>query len=385
MNINSPFICCGVCYKGHLDLKQVNEQLCLTSCAHITYHSLNNSSGIDSCPICHSENISTIVIDQSIPSDLNHFFTPVTQQLNNFSNSCQHQFNTLINKVEHLTQLNNKLNDKIKKQKEFLYAAKEEITHLNKYKSQVEDLKLEIKELNNKLDDCKRPETFDLSNVNEIEFGRNIEHLEPIDDEYDNSFLRPETYKSANTKPFNFASNTFISKINQESNNQSKKVLDSNQLHQSSTERARKYTSNQMNKKVVADVGGNHGNVNKNSTLKRSFFAESTNIGEFNNPNRRPSIFSAGTTSITSSRSGFQKLNSNKYGKASRRSATSQLASRLTANMRIGSLNGDKVKLKNNMIHGIQAASYRSNMIDKGPVLNKVLNPLASKTSHPFR
>lgn len=50
------------------------------------------------------------------------------------------------------------------KTKEFLYAAKEEITHLSKYKSKVEELNQEIESLKNQLNERDRPETFDLSN-----------------------------------------------------------------------------------------------------------------------------------------------------------------------------------------------------------------------------
>ncbi|KAI5951858.1 hypothetical protein KGF54_004933 [Candida jiufengensis] len=394
MNINSPFICCGVCYKDYLDLKQTKESLCLTSCAHITCssHLSSYSNGPEVCPICQSENITTIVINQSIPSDLKLFFTPVTQQLNSLSNSCQHQFNTLINKIEHLTQLNNRLNDKIRKQKEFLYAAKEEITHLSKYKSQVEDLKQEIDELNHKLEDLKRPETFDLTNLDEIEYGRNNNNIN--DNINDNSFLQSPIKEPIKSKPFDFASNTFINKINQQSINQN---LNKSNFHQQQQQKPisktlgnTNSTKNQSINNPLTNINSNHRSTNQNEIHKRSFFAESTKIGEFNNNNNNnnnhPLVFSSGTTSITSSRSGFQKFN-NKYGKSNRRSATSQLASRLTANMRIGTLNDDKGtnKIRNNIGIGFQMANTGSNMIGKGPVLNKILKRASSGASHHFQ
>ena len=69
------------------------------------------------------------------------------------------------------------MNEKLKK---FLYAAKEEITQLSKYKLQVQELTNEIDLLRKQLQSTARPDTFDLSNDNENEksgeFENNILH-----------------------------------------------------------------------------------------------------------------------------------------------------------------------------------------------------------------
>ena len=93
------------------------------------------------------------------------------------------------------------MNEKLKKQKEFLYAAKEEITQLSKYKLQVQELTNEIDLLRKQLQSTARPDTFDLSNDNENEKSGEFEN---------NIFTRE-------LSPTQTALHTFINKVHQES------------------------------------------------------------------------------------------------------------------------------------------------------------------------
>lgn len=297
------------------------------------------------CPVCGSTDITTVLIDDSIPSELKRFFTPITQQIDEFNSSCKFQFITLVEKINHLKHVNGKLKEKVSKQKDFLYAAKEEITHLNKYKSQVEDLKQEVESLKQKMKEYNRPETFELSIDDEIEYGRNKEK--------DESFIQPVP-KRAPEKPFNFALNTFISNIHKQS----------------------------MGKKLDTFTPRVAANIQPPS--KRSFYAESTKIGEINPPHPPPQLLSSGTTSsISSSRANFQKLNLNKYRYPGGRAATSRLASRITANMRVGTLDQSSDQ-RSEAGGAFRTANVHSNMISKGPVLNRILNKHSLGSSRHF-
>lgn len=240
---------------------------------------------------------------------------------------------------------NGKLRQKVSKQKDFLYAAKEEITHLNKYKSQVEDLKQEVESLKQKMEDYNRPETFELTNDDEVEYGRN--------NEKEDSFIQPIN-KRIPEKSFNLEPSTFISNIHKQS----------------------------MGKKL--DLFTPRATTNYQHPNKRSFYAESTKIGDINPVHHPPPLLSSGTTSsISSSRANLQKLNLNKSRNPRGRAATSQLASRITANMRIGTLNQSSDQ--HNEIGGaFRMANTHSNMISKGPVLNRILKKHSLGSSRHF-
>ncbi|KAI5968864.1 hypothetical protein CANMA_002038 [Candida margitis] len=301
--------------------------------------------GLRRCPICGTTDVTTVVVDESMPLELQRFFTPITQQIDEFNSSCKFQFINLVDKINLLKHSNSKLKEKVAKQKDFLYAAKEEITHLNKYKSRTESLKQEVESLKQKMEECNRPETFELTKDADIEYGRNQEN--------ENSFIQPIT-KRPSEMPFNFASSTFISKIHQQSMG---KKLGTNKPHA-----------------AVATI--QHPN-------KRSFYAESTKIGEINPSNHAPLLSSGTTSSISSSRANFQKLSLNKYANLGGRAATSQLASRITANMRIGTLNQSSDR-NNGLGGGFRTANTHSNMISKGPVLNRILKKHSSGSSRHF-
>lgn len=186
------------------------------------------------------------------------------------------------------------MDEKLKKQKEFLYAAKEEITQLSKYKHQVHDLNDEIDLLRKQLQNRTRPDTFDLSNEN-----GNEDENENSGDFENNIFTREPS-------PVQTALHTFINKVHRES---SQKVIPISK----------------------PDVGERNG-----STRRRSFFAESTKLGEINS--RSISSSNESNNSLNSlKRFSFEspkkKYLQNPIGK---RSATSQLATRITANMKLG-------------------------------------------------
>jgi len=292
-----------------------------------------------------------VFIDESIAPELKRFFTPITQQIDEFNSSCKFQFITLVEKINHLKHANGKIKEKVSKQKDFLYAAKEEITHLYKYKSQVENLKQEVGNLKHKIEEYNRPETFELTNDDEIEYGRN--------NEQENSFIQPTTMR-APEKPFNFALSTFISKIHKQS------------------------ISKKLGTSVPRVAATITTMANTHNPSKRSFYAESTKIGEINSVHHHAPLLSSGTaSSISNSRAQFQSLNLNKYRNPTGRAATSQLASRLTANMRVGTLNQNNDQPSDSG-GAFRMANTHSNMISRGPVLNRILKKHSLGSSRHF-
>ncbi|CAK9435417.1 uncharacterized protein LODBEIA_P01440 [Lodderomyces beijingensis] len=272
---------------------------------------------------------------------------PFSHQLDGVASAGKFQYVAMIDRINHLKMANANLAEKVKRQKEFLYAAKEEITHLSKYKAQVEHFKSEVADLKQQLQERERSPTFDLSHAQA--------QLQIINGstKQDQQFLQPKKMQTP-THQHNFASSTFITNVQQQSLGKS-----------------------------LPRVASAICSKNRDAEPKRfSFFAESsTKIGELND--NRSAVLSRGPTStIASSRSNFQKVNFNRLGKTatttatSTRSGTSQLASRLTANTKVGMASNHK-KLKT----FAKSTNSKSNMIDKGPVSNKILPQKYSDTS----
>ncbi|KAF6063542.1 hypothetical protein FOB64_005179 [Candida albicans] len=270
---NSPYIYC-------------DNKLLLTSCAHITCDIHLQSKHIESylaqndsdspCPVCGSNPISTVPINRMLPVELKNFFIPTPQQIDLLTSSGKFQYCSLVDRINYYRSTISKMNEKLKKQKEFLYAAKEEITQLNLLRKQLQS--------------TARPDTFDLSNDNENEKSGEFEN---------NIFTRESS-------PTQTASHTFINKVHRES---LQKVIPTSK----------------------PDTDDRNG-----STRRRSFFAESTKLGEINS--RSISSSNESSNSLNSlKRFSFEspkkKYLQNPIGK---RSATSQLATRITANMKLG-------------------------------------------------
>ncbi|RLV96057.1 Chromosome stability protein 9 [Spathaspora sp. JA1] len=288
MNLDLPYIYCGICLKNVEEISRTSsKKLYLTSCAHLTckQHIQQSFGNSVTCPICQTQNASIVPMDESLPAELKQFFVPSPQQVETLISSVNFQYCSLIEMVNHYKSANLKLNDKLKKSKELLYAAKEEVLELQGFKSQVEDLKSQVSKLQRQLNE-QRPETVDLSS------------------------FRMESRESIPVRPANVASNTFIENI-----------------HKQSSQRM-----TQRNK--ISPLGISSPTPKEQPP---SFFAESTKIV---NRQRSGSIISSNTSRSGSGSSRNSLIhNPTKIRKnlgTNSRSLTSQLASRITANMRIG-------------------------------------------------
>lgn len=270
---------------------------------------LNANDESSDCPVCGTTGISTVPINTALPEELKTFFIPTPQQIDLLNSSGKFQYCALMDRINHYKSTITKLNDKIKKQKEFLYAAKEEITHLSKYKLKVEELNQEIESLKNQLNERDRPETFDLSNEDgdsELDLHQHLGHHNNLNNNFLPQRSPPITSPTAITSTPT-ALHTFIEKVHKQS---SQRVI----------------PTSRSNNNLKPAQSRRHSEVQH----KPSFFAESTKIGEINSNSHSSSGSSHG-----SSTNSLNRFNYNKPSRA--RPSTSQIASRITANMKVGS------------------------------------------------
>ncbi|KAG7663938.1 uncharacterized protein J8A68_002565 [[Candida] subhashii] len=223
-----------------------------------------------------------------------------------------------------LSDKNNKLNDKVKKQREFLYSAKDEIAQLTKEKT---NLELELQQLREK----ERPQTIDLS-----EYDTSADLIIHEQREQPKS-IHNGVRGSHNTFLSQFRSDRDTRESNNNNNNANQPITS---LPPGRKQRPPTILQGLQGNTPVLPIVPNEG------SRRQSFFAESTKIGEVN------SILSAssgGTTSTPSSSrhlelappsrisSGSSNGTSKLSGKMRKsRSLTTQLASRIAANMKIG-------------------------------------------------
>lgn len=90
-------------------------------------------------------------LDASLPGELKGFFNPIPEKLDSVYNAARFQYTTMAGGMEYYRRANQKLNDKLMKQKELLYAAKDELTQLDHYKKKVFSLSEEVAILKSQL------------------------------------------------------------------------------------------------------------------------------------------------------------------------------------------------------------------------------------------
>lgn len=303
-----------------------------------------------------------MVIDESTHPDVLDFLTPVDLKFDMLLRGARFQQKTLVDKClylesqnKELVEKNGKLNEKVKKQREFLYSAKDEISQLTKEKTSLE---LELQQLKEK----RRPQTIDIS-------------------DYDNSIDTIEQQQpNVVNRGVGGSHHTFLSQFR--SDGQPKDVP-SHAVLGTDRSTAPITATNRQSLEILLSLPANPLTLSgRDQRSKRSFFAESTKIGEIN------SISSSGREStasssrnlniipllrVSSGSSSGTKL-SGKMRKS--RSLTTQLASRIAANMKIGPPASS---------HTAQLSSRLQNdKIRKPPTLNRSLRR-GTDTSPYFR
>lgn len=212
MNLNQPFVHCGVCHVSYTGFSSSQPDFWLTSCAHIlcTQHiggdmlSPKDLTKLKlKCPICHVENVSVLPLQQnnSLPQELTAFFQPLALQLENLYSVAQFQICGTMEQCEYYSKTCLKLQEKCNRQRQLLYNAREELNAVARYKER-------IKALEDELEALKRNSTPLKKNV--LPYG-NVKQLRPpptVDltrDDIQESFIS-KLKKSSSLKKFGRAS-----------------------------------------------------------------------------------------------------------------------------------------------------------------------------------
>lgn len=142
VTFNHPFVYCGVCHRRY----SPEDPLKLTSCAHILCSMHVNDREV--CPICDTTDISFIKLVQgkNLPNDVSSFFEPLPQLLESIYNVSQFQQQNLINQIQYYQNHCVKLREKVARQQQLLYKAKQELDTVSHLKSRITELESQLQD-----------------------------------------------------------------------------------------------------------------------------------------------------------------------------------------------------------------------------------------------
>lgn len=148
MSFQQLFVYCQLCHQRW----HQQEPLHLTSCAHILCKKhLQNHDNRPICPVCSSQNISSLTLndDRLLPDDVKLFFQPLPNFIETLHQITQFQYNGLINQIQYYQSHCIKLREKIARQQQLLYQAKEELDTIPQLKSEISQLETMLKNKQN--------------------------------------------------------------------------------------------------------------------------------------------------------------------------------------------------------------------------------------------
>lgn len=285
----------------------ITGNLCFGFCILILYIDI----GLIRCQACGHDNVTTVKLDQRVPLDVRPFLTPFPKQIEQFFAVAQFQYVGMLERIQFQDNLINKLVSKMNKQKQLLSLAKEKI-------SQVESLELKIKQLeieNNNLRKDNRPSTIDLTMNESFENNLPKSFINQIKHNSTQKLLNKRNY--THDLSLDFAKN---------------KIAESTNIRQSSPLQSNIPIGNNLH-----PVRSASSNSNYSSSSSKSYSSTNT------------SFFHEKPNQITT----LQVLQPKNRPK--QRASTSQIAQRLSAHMKIGSLS------RNNTSNGLRPGSAFSN------------------------
>lgn len=138
------FVYCNICHRRHSN----GDPLRLTSCAHILCSLHVNNNNI--CPVCNTRDISVIKLeaDKNLPNDVTSFFEPLPNLLETIYNVSQFQQQALVNQIQYYQTHCVKLREKVARQQQLLYKAKQELDGVTQLKNRITDLELQLTQVN---------------------------------------------------------------------------------------------------------------------------------------------------------------------------------------------------------------------------------------------
>ncbi|SMN22683.1 similar to Saccharomyces cerevisiae YLR394W CST9 SUMO E3 ligase [Maudiozyma saulgeensis] len=138
------FVYCNVCHRRH----SIGDPLNLTSCAHIlcSLHVENSRT----CPVCNTDDISIIklAVDKNLPADVISYFEPLPNLLETIYNVSQFQQQALVNQIQYYQTHCVKLREKVARQQQLLYKAKQELDSVSRLRSRIMELESQLKHEN---------------------------------------------------------------------------------------------------------------------------------------------------------------------------------------------------------------------------------------------
>lgn len=157
------FVFCAICHQK----AATGNPLILTSCAHILCdkHFPKN----DICPICKTNDFSTISLtdEQTLPNDVKIFFQPLPTLLESIYNASIFQINGLNEQVYYYQSHCIKLREKVARQQQLLYQAKNELDRIPLLKQKIQKLEDSVESLTRNITNTSKNETpVNGSNVN---------------------------------------------------------------------------------------------------------------------------------------------------------------------------------------------------------------------------
>lgn len=346
------------------------------------------------CPVCKITEISTVLVDEeSLPIELHSFFTPVTQQIEVLNSANKFQITGMDEKIKFQKKTILKLQEKVKKQKEFLFAAKEEIIQMANYKSQADKLQRELNDLKQQIKDGKQRQSQKPTELSMILDDTPYATGRTSNNQVNNSLFNRDMQQQ-NTltwHPQDCALNKFINNVQQQfETRRTKETPETTATAVCSAFVDPHIVQLQQNDQSLQQQHQNQYQYHSQHDVYYPFsrqlvYSASTSFGE---PNaNRSTLFSSGTTTSTlaSSRSNLQKSRLNKLGKLNTRSLTSQLATRITANMKMGrqiNTNYRDIHISNHSFKTPSTSS--SSFMGKGPILNHILQKSSDTSSEYF-
>lgn len=142
---NQNFVFCFVCHQR----SSTGSPLMLTSCAHTLCNKHLSQNNV--CPVCNNKDISTIKLidERTLPNDVKLFFEPLPNALESIYNISLFQISGLNEQVQYYQTHCIKLREKVARQQQLLYQAKNELDTIPVLKQKIQFLEENLKSFNN--------------------------------------------------------------------------------------------------------------------------------------------------------------------------------------------------------------------------------------------
>lgn len=280
------------------------------------------------CPLCHHPEVSLVRVDNRLPSEIRPFFTPFPSQVEQLFAAAQFQYCGMTEKIQYQQELVEKLVNKVNKQKELLLIAKEKVSQISELENTVKRLQgrlqSQLPHHHRQLPTPLPPATVDLT-MDAVEALPLADHRDMVSRSFIDQVKQSSSQKGAALNKYRYTD------PNQSMEVARGRLAESTKIHQESPIRSN------------VPIGSKFKHVLPASSTPSSYRCSMSSNGSGTN-----SVTSRSEHLLTSMKPQATRITKN-------RAATSQLAQKLTAHMKIGSLNRSSSSM------GIRPASSFTN------------------------